>query len=94
MTRDQMKALPIAQITARHARAGDLTVLSFAKETRYISLLYEDIPDLSRKCRAVAADPVSAHFVEQQIRALWTRLVDRSNGYFLNGRGLQVYADA
>ena len=92
LTRAEMTALPIALITANQSRAGDLTVLAFAQHSRYITGLYALLPDLARHYRGVREDPVRALLVEHQIRRIWSRLVARSRGYFLNARGLQEYA--
>jgi hypothetical protein len=94
MTRQQMKALPVLQIVARYARVGELTVLAFEQHTPHISRLYGLLPDLSRHYRGVIEIPLRAHFAEKHIRSVWARLVDRSIGYYLNGRGLQQYTDA
>lgn len=94
LTRAQMKALPMDVLTSSFARTGDLTVLAFARQTRYVDKLYERMPVLRKYWRSVREDPVRATMVEGVIRAVWSRLVDRSRGYFLNGRGEQQYADA
>lgn len=91
MTRLELKSLPIAQLTLPYARAGDLTVLAFARSNRHIDALYSRVYDFGRLWRVVKDDPIRAFVVEKHFRAVWSRLVDRSTGYFLSMQGLQRY---
>lgn len=91
MTRNEMKALPIGKLTSSRARFGDLTVLSFAHHSSHINELSASMPDLRKHYRSVKDDPVRAFLVEQQIREVWSRLVDLSRGYWLNQRGRFSY---
>lgn len=93
ITRTQMKALPIEQLTRSGARRGDLTILYIARETSVTKKLYSLLSDISRHYRAVADDP-QAVIIERHIRGIWSRLVDRSRGYWLNGCGFREYSDA
>jgi hypothetical protein len=94
ITRAQMKALPMAQLTARYGRTGSLTLLYIAHPTRYTARLYELLPDLGRRWQAVQDDPNKARVLEHHIRGIWSRLVDRSRGYWLCGMGFREYTDA
>lgn len=94
LSRARMKSLPVLQITARHVSYGHITTLAF-NDDRIADRLCALMPDLGLHYRAVQHDPVKAHFVEKHIRSIWSRLVDRSTGYWLNGvPRMQVYADA
>lgn len=92
VSRATMKALPVLQITAPFAARGSLTVLAFARQTRHINRMYALLPDLGRYYRSMAGDPVRQFAAEQHIRNVWSRLVDRSRGYWLNGLGFREYA--
>lgn len=91
MTRNQMKALPIGKLTSQYARTGELTVLHFKQPSRQISDLSALLPDLRKHYRSVKDDPVRSFFAERQLRRIWSRLVDRSQGYYLNQRGRFTY---
>lgn len=86
MTREEMKALPIALLSSSHygARPGQITLLSFARHNRHIDRLYALMPELCRHYRSVADDPVKAFLTERHLRSVWSRLVDRSCGYWVN----------
>jgi hypothetical protein len=91
MTRTEMKALPLPRLTSSYARTGDLVVLSFAVHDRHMSSLYEKFCEVKRYWRAVQEEPAKAIVAQQQMRAIWSRLVDLSRGYWLHGLPLQEY---
>lgn len=80
-----MKALPIAKLVSPHARPGEVLLLVFARSTLTTRTLYPRLVDLKRHYRGLQGDGVRAFFVEQQIRRIWSRLVDRSSGYWETG---------
>lgn len=96
MTREEMKALPIALLSSSRYGSfpGQITLLSFHRHNRHIDRLYALMPDLRRHYRAVIDDPVKSYLTERHLRSVWSRLVDRSRGYWINGGAkFTEYAD-